>query len=449
MMKSRQEICGTESIKYLRNRIKEYKKYDLLSRIFKSLIYSDSNDIMLCAYLYLLKLTNIYGETSQKIKPLTDQKYSRMINVLSYHTPYVIKNFINNKKWDKSLRSLYTQQMYYQMKVDNNTFNRQLLLYKKYDSFFEKNTGISITEFIICSKQTFEFISRSKSLFIEDFKHENQHPKYHLFVKQLCLKNINDIKNKISYDIQPLLQSPFTMLPIHKDTNNKLRILNLSIFKYTTTNYIYDYLKLNLKNFSSLFGDCFENYVELGLKEINANYINENMIEKILPNESNLVDFKINNDIYIECKSVEFNVVNPTDDIIFDKLQGSIIKAYFKQLLSVSEKINTSNYNWGIIITYKEIFWNDYTELYEIGKNKKSEYYNVKCSHMPPENVFIIDINSWDKIIQLVKSGISLYTILKDAALDNKNSNEFTKKMCFSQHLDKYNIDKYNISYLM
>jgi hypothetical protein len=151
--------------------------------------------------------------------------------------------------------------------------------------------------------------------------------------------------------------------------------------------------------------------------------------------------------IFVECKAVELQAypsINPTDELLYNALKDSILKAYFEQLLTVADLINPNGDNWGIIITYKELFWGDFTQLFELGKDK---YPTDKIISLNPENVFIIDIYTWNAIIQIIKDNkASLLDILKIAKANNTDI--MTKKQLFSMHLDRYHPMKINLDYL-
>lgn len=129
--------------------------------------------------------------------------------------------------------------------------------------------------------------------------------------------------------------------------------------------------------------------------------------------------------------------------MLYNALKDSILKAYFEQLLAVTKFFNPNGENWGIIITYKELFWGDFHQLYELGK----DIYNADTTSLNPENVFIIDIYTWNAVIQIIKDGkASLLDILKHAK--NNNLKIETKKQLFSMHLDKYHPMKIDLAYL-
>jgi hypothetical protein len=262
-------------------------------------------------------------------------------------------------------------------------------------------------------------------------------------------ESISKFKHKINReDLQTMEMSFFTMFPfvIRK---KQIKLIHKSVFKHTINYYIYDFLKSNDNNFTTEFGRRLEKYIEFGIKEINAVYKTEANLKDKLPQNSNLTDFFIESEnVFIESKATELQAypsVNPTDDLLFSALKKSLFKAYFEQLVPVSRELRPNNESWGIIITYKKLYWSHFPDLFEIGKDKYD--INQNYDHLPAQNVFIIDIYTWDQIIQIIKDKKStLLEILKEARLNN--SNPSTSKQFFSMHLDRYEIGVMNLSYL-
>lgn len=107
--------------------------------------------------------------------------------------------------------------------------------------------------------------------------------------------------------------------------------------------------------------------------------------------------------------------------------------------------MNGENENWGVILTYKKLYWSQFSDLYDIVKHNFDKSLDTK--HIPPENVFIIDIHTWDRIVNIIKDErTSLIEILK-IAKDNNSDNK-TKKQSFDMHLDVFINNPLNLSYL-
>jgi len=261
--------------------------------------------------------------------------------------------------------------------------------------------------------------------------------------------SITNFRHKINKeDLQTMEMSFFTMYPF-QIFKGKIKLVHEAIFKHTINYYIYDFLKSNDTEFTTDFGYRLEKYIALGLDEIKISYKTENQLKRLLPENSNLVDFYIQDaNIFIESKATELQAypyVNPTDELLYNSLKSSTFKAYFEQLVPVSKKLSPEKENWGIIITYKEMFWSKFSNLFEIGKSK---YENANDNaHLPPENVYIIDIYTWDKMIQIVKNKKATLLEILSVAKKNDNKSE-TSKQLFDMHLDIYELKIMNLQYL-
>jgi hypothetical protein len=248
-------------------------------------------------------------------------------------------------------------------------------------------------------------------------------------------------------ELQSIEKTFFTLFPFQVYKRNNIKIIHKSVFNYTANYFIYDYMKINDANFTTEFGKRFEKYIECGVKEMGMIFRTENDLKKILPKHSKLVDFMIDN-ILVECKAVELQSIinaNPTDENIYNSTKDSILKAYNKQMLGVIKGLNLTTECFGIILTYKQLYWSRFTELYDIGKRDIDD--NLNSNFLPPENVFIIDYYVWDKIVQIVKDKkANLIDILKKAKLNN--SVNTSVKQLFDAHLDEYELEQFNLTYL-
>lgn len=123
----------------------------------------------------------------------------------------------------------------------------------------------------------------------------------------------------------------FIMFPFQR-FKGKLKLVHRNVFKYTANYYIYDFLKNSDDKFTTEFGYRFEKYIELGLIEIGYSYATENQLKQKLPAKSKVVDYYLKDyQIFIECKAVELQTypsINPTDELLYNALKDSILKAY-------------------------------------------------------------------------------------------------------------------------
>lgn len=458
---------------YIKNRIGTYRKDDLLKLCYLYL-YKYKDKVMPIWFVFvLMKWTYLYAENKYPPKELKEVDFHKLLDLISKLNDSHLIGFLNEGAIDKPFQIMFYQQMYLQKEVFNEVFTTQLKLYQSLegryniDHSFYCKTGLAIYDFVFISYLVYMLINIDKlgkpnlqfhSCLTKDMvdllvsivgKEKVESYLYLLMLNPFNPKeNIEKFKNKINKtEFQSLEITFFTMFPFQL-YGGKIRLIHKAVFNYTIFYYIYDFLKSNDNNFTTEFGNRFEKYIELGLKEIKCSYKKESQLKKMLPTNSNVVDYYLDNmNIFIECKAIElqpYPAVNPTNELLYSSLKDSIIKAYFKQLLTVSKYLNPNVENWGIILTYKELFWSQFSDLYKFTANMVgSEFDN---SQMPPENVFIIDIYTWDKIIQLIKDKkTTLINLLEKAKLNN--SKPETKKGCFDMHFQEFDIFM-NLSYL-
>lgn len=461
--------------KYIRNRIREYSKEDLLKMCYATLENSEDKIMPRWIVFLLIKWTHLHGNYKRPSKQLTQRKFDKLLHFTFNLNSKHVTSFIKNRKITESFLILHSQQFYLQTSVYKDKIATQLKLFhtlkSKYDidASFRKKTGVSVLDFVILMEALWMYCNAEKLIdtefrffgfintdFLEEFGSKLTNLETtNLFMSLITFDPNNDIEklNGLSTrirntDLQPLERTIFTMFPLQL-YRDRFRLIDRTVLNYSVNYYLYDYLKENDKDFPSEFGYRFEKYIALGLKETGLTHKTEIELKKVLPKRSNLVDFCLTDEnIFIECKAVElqpYTAVNPTDELLYNSLKDSILKAYFKQLLRVSKSINPSGKNWGVILTYKEIFLSHFPQIYPLGEGKFDNWDDT--GHLPPENVFIIDVNTWDKMIVIVKSGQATFSELLELGR-RSNLDTDTRKQSFYMHLDDFDINCSKLSYL-
>ena len=463
------------TFKIIRNYLEKYKKVELIDRCYKELEIKDEENFHSIWFIFLImKWTYLYAEKKYPYKKLEEADFYKLYgNVAKLNDRHVL-SFMEEQRFDKAMHVMYTQQFYLQKSLYKEKFATQIKLYTslegKYDiqkSFFEK-TGITIPDLMFC----FQVIWVSMNAAKIDSKSKI---KYNGFITQDIINVISEFtdihvaKNFITLltldpdntpatiqkinsgikkeELQSVEKTFFTLFPFQVYKKNNIKIIHNRVFNYTANYFVYDYMKINDFSFTTEFGKRFEKYIECGIKEMNILYKTEKELKKKLPMDSKLVDFMIDN-ILIECKGVELQPIinaNPTDENIYNSTKDSILKAYNKQMLGVVNGLNITTECFGIILTYKQLYWSRFTELFDIGKKDINDNFNT--NFLPPENVFIIDYFVWEKMVQIVKDKKStLIDILKKAKLNN--SQNISVKQLFDAHLDEYDFEQFNLAYL-
>jgi len=465
--------------KPIRNKIKTFSYHSLTMHLLQVLKEQEASQRPQAFWhsLTLLKWTLEFAGESYPSKEASRNDVHKLLNQLNdlemSHRTFNLKT--NGRKINKLLTILSVQQLQYQQNAWKHSFASQLILFHdlkhKYSiaDSFKRLTGMEIDTFLQIlfiywlvitqdhltgfkfNSQTFEDVSKivagiyGRSV-LDDFKKL-------LTVSRDNAKEIfEDDKRMVrNYDLQIFDTSFFTRYPFFSFKGNVV-VPHKDILNPTANYFIYDYMKNRDDHFTTEFGDRMEQYIAMGLKEINADFKTENDLKAVLGKDHKVVDFLIDGCILLEAKAIELKPIvgiNPTDDILANEFRKNIVKAYASQMLGVAETLKLNREIFGIIVTYKRLYigtsedvWNQFLRE-ETEKIKTTE----QIAFLPVDNLFFIDLHTWDKIIQVIKKHkISLTEILINVRETDKI--ETQKKFIFDMHLDQYDIDNYDLSYL-
>ena len=457
-----------------------FSRESFLKRIIPLLKYSEgSNNIPFWHLLLLLKWVLYYGKNSGIT--ILDKGFNDILNGIevleSKHSFY---KFTNENNLQRTMRILANQQFYLQLRIWKDSFARNIVLFMNMDdnnffqTSFKKITNIEIIDFIRLLQLTWLYTEPEqlyykpklyKGIIRKDFwnlgiflTNENT-TKDFINILQLTP---NNAKSKIEAEckmksgiLQSFEVSIFTKYPFFK-YNGNLFLLHKNLLNTTVNHYFYDTFKVRLgKDFTDKFGKVLEDYIESGLKELSIKYLRENNLKKIFPN-SKCVDFVVDDSILIESKAIELSQqagTNPTEATLYKNFDGNVIYAYTMQILSIANKLprNLDKEFFGIIITYKEMHWCNgldcWDDLLKIPTIESCKNNNLDSSILPPENLYFIDIATWDKLIQIIKdTNVTLREILVKAKQDDSVS--ATKKGAFYLHTNQYDVGRLSLSYL-
>ncbi len=461
---------------YIRNQIRKYRKEDLIDRCYLELDTKVDQPAAIWQIFTILKWSFIHGGVDITTKSLTEQAFIKIYKATYKFDEEYVGSFIKSGEFKIYFQILHSQQFYLHKNVIKETFASQLKIYTKLshkfdiNKLFQTKTGLSIEE-MLCLLQTLWIIIFYANSLSGEVRYQGIIESDHLqamvdlsgqekmekFIKLLLIDpdNANEkIKNApysfTNEQLQSFERTFFTIYPLQIYKRKFIKVVHPGVMAHTINYYIYDFLKRE-KFFPEEFGYRIEKYVALGLSEMEANFIPEVELKKRLGRDSKVVDYAMETDkILIECKAVELSPylsIAPNSKSLYSGLKSSIIKAYTEQMLSVAPRLNTTNTGeyFGIIISYKEMYWSKFEDLFDVIKENLTTEINTNI--MPPANVFIIDLLTWDKIVQIVKEKkATLRQILETAK--KTNSDPKTAKMLFSMHLDKYNLEKFNLNYL-
>lgn len=417
--------------------------------------------------LLLLKWTFIEFDSSTKTLPIDIKRQNRVINAIKDMNSDVelIKGGMTGLR--KYLRRTAFQQFWLQRKLTKAAIGRQAILFEKqvmgfdFQEEFRKLTKISIEEFLMgafilwahfCSQKSSVLYLKKKDLNLikESFVENVLFPILYLWSKQFdevrsfCAENFS----KVDINHQIYEKSPFTEYPL-LFLGEEFLCYSPIVFQTKIENYVYDLLKKNRRQeFSQSFGYAFESYVNSLLIESGFSFFNEEQLKKILKKNSKTVDFLVNTDatsLLVESKSVEMHPhaqVSQSSSILESHLEESIVKAVIQMYSSVEDVCQ--NYpmkkNFGIIVSFKQMYlgnahmvWEEF--LFE-AIQKKMNAKDVRIDLLPPQNIFFVSVDEFERIIYFMKRRPELF----DQLFDDASAAALTveSKLLFIDYLSKY-----------
>lgn len=425
----------------------------------------------------LLKWAYLHTTDSILRTPIKSHEFDQLLTLIrDFEIKYNRISFKTSLEVTQSFKIIAYQQFPLQDKFHNSILSRQMVLYLhnqsgfKIHEEFERLTGINLKSFLEYNYFTFFFfnfdtLGKSDICYDGDlfqsyfnlFESKWGESELSKYLDLLSIKNRDDFKGlqKLKTEIMQLYESNIFVTKPLIFFRSKYRIPHRAVFVQTIKHFIYNYLKENSPQFPDAFGKRLERYVELGLAENKIPYLKESFLKKRY-SLTKVSDFLIDNDILAEVKAIELHPrsgVMRTKDILVNDLDKSIIKAYI-QLIETASKIDPEKEFFGIIITYKEMYLGFGADAWhEFLKEPIEEYCNsnqVTLAMLPPQNLFFINIEDWDFMMQAVKSqNMPLKEILLKAKELNAVESMVEKVSMMEQVLRKHYYEpKVTLSYL-
>lgn len=339
-----------------------------------------------------------------------------------------------------------------------NAENEGTLFQKK----FKQSSGLSVKQFVKllykcwtwinakgfdsmlpASHQTHLLKELNHFMNILTLKHENGKTELDAYIRNRNIKTV---------ELQSFIPNFFVMKPFI-EFNRKVSLLHINLFQRTIKEFLFRFLKtLQESTIKRNFDNRFENYIELGLKEIGLDYKRDDVLKNKLNSEKEC-DYFIDNFLYVECKAIEikqFAQINPKDEILLNNLED-VIKAY-QQIIATAHRHNQNEEKFGVIVTFFPFYFSDGTDIWNEFLKESIETFLKKHSYnllIPPENLFFIDLVSWDLLINVLKEKkITIKQIFSLAKENNSKDKDADKKFEFKMHLEPFLNDKINLLYV-
>lgn len=465
----------------IRNQIRQFT-YASLSNELLSLLKHQEQQPQFTAFwhpLVLLKWAMEFAEQKRPFKLAQRQDVAKLLRMVEeLEMSHATFDLRRNGRVSKTFSILAFQQFTYQEKAFLDTFSRQFVLFKqlkhKYDiaAAFEASTGLSIEQLLKIFRILWAFILNDVS---DVYKYHGYIGKplikglIDLYGLEIVLRFINllsvsretiqsavreDTRQVRDYALQVFDVSFFTRKPLFTYEGTAI-VPHRAILNQTFSYFIYDYMKHRDEQFTTELGARMEKYMQAGLVEVGITHTTEGQLRKKLGREHKVVDFVIDGCVLVEAKAIELKPyvsVNPEDRLLSQELRQTIGKAYATQMLSVAKTLPKDVERYGIIVTYKDLYLGNSTDIWE--QFLESETLRVfgdlqeSQSLLPVENLFFMDLHTWDMLLQVLKENeVSLVSLLE--AVKEADSAPRTKLMYFAMHLRCYAVKQLTHQYLV
>lgn len=420
----------------IKGRIQRFTLSSILENSFgrlKDVEINDSKTYPIWHVLILVKWAFQYTTNSPLRHRMSKQDFDGTIHLLEkFEYQNRVVSFQETKKVIKNFKILGFQQFWIQEKTTLYALTRQMLLFdllpssKDISKDFYDLSGMTIINFLKCAQYTYLYFFSTKYLkhlsfdgiihedFFEVAKDINGLDQIQTFIDLLTLKSkaqlesIQELKNPKYQIYETNFWWRYPFIPFR----SKKMILHSSIIVQTCKNFIFNFIKESRSNdFTQEFGHRMEKYIGLGLNECKRDFVNESNLKKKLPLGSKCIDFLLEDTTLIESKGAVLRPrtgIQRNTDILKSDFKSSLVQAY-KQIIATAHNLPdyTSGY-FGIIVTYGETLisfgdeaWDDFLSG-PISEFVLENSYNIQV--VPPKNLLIVNLETWDRIILILKT---------------------------------------------
>ena len=364
-------------------------------------------------------------------------------------------------------RNIAFQQFLYQIDFYYAHLSRQSILFSGLDKNhyiykeFVKNTGLDVQDFLDLSLMTIVRFLDTNEPFLPESWFSTVEAKYSTSTVNCFLaaisKDINDVRKILlggdkgkrqaceNYELTPFIEFP--LIKAH----DKYILTHKNILFRRLEYFVYDIMRsIDAAKFMDKFGELFERYVEKSLEYSEVTFVTEKEIKKLLGIADNQIDFLIQDgteNIFVDAKAVEINSQGKTThstEILRDKTKQSILKAIaqahdaIKKLLdSSNSSISSSQNNYLLVITFKDLYLGNGTNYYEVvAKDKIRDIYDKYKSYpcIPSENMHFITIDDLDILTNIIKQKRYTFSEIIEVAKNN-DKDPTTRMFDFGQHI--------------
>lgn len=443
---SKNAIYGYEEYKRVRNRLRKFRKDDLLLYVLDNLHFVSTKNISdwrgyspwtsLLLFKWVMSDWD-YQNGRRSLDRVGFNHLYRELSSFSERSEFILKSDLDFKI-EKFFRKTAFQQFWLGHEVGGKDIGRTIELFLNYpysidiDKFFISKFGVSIEKFyqLSIALWTKVLFDQSKEVFINPGYFSKLKPFFSeaeirnfLGAISLDISNASDFAKACSnknYYNQAFEQSPFKRYPLLLTQNGLIPIFP-KLMNDFLVNWFYDFLKSELgSEFSTEFGKVFERYIEKSLLNFGIKFKSESEQKKEYK-FSKQVDFLIESErdvLLIEAKAIESSPSvreNPYDENLTNFYKKSLVKGVVQALTVLNEHSLLSEASgktvgdyFILIVTYKELYLGNANRVWDefIGETISRYYPYLSAEKSFSKNIFFLSIQDFDRLVRIYNNNV-------------------------------------------
>jgi hypothetical protein len=403
-------------------------------------------------------MTFLFAGTNQDVNPVGEKYFARIYNKMLVLGGVYEKSILQQDGYRSYFSAISQKQFWWQRGVIRADFARINYIFLsepcEYHHEFEKQFGISVKIFIGMMLSIWSHIKIKSDIIYVDYNDILTHygfEKNHIACfLQLVSRDKNALKRELEAQDRSIKsnilkfgeQTPLYKYPILRINESNYICFSRNIIERSIYYNLFEFVKsLADDNGARCFTDRFERYVGDLIDESGAEYISEKEIENLYDGKkTDYLVFEDDFDIMVEAKSIRLSNIakaNPEKKIILNDLEDSVVKSIFQgnELSKNLHENGRIKRHALLIVCYDDIYLGPPDEAYNyfFKDHCEQKFSDGTCARgeIPPENIFILSINEFERFCAVRKEVGSFSKTLDSAISDNKNPE--TRKFTLDQ----------------
>lgn len=453
-------MSGYDLFKRLRNDVRQFNRFELATLAFSRCRVAEKYPVeeqirrktgVPHVFLYLARIALVFGKDEASDRPLLERNIRRLYNKAHAVVPDGFQKSLQQKHAMNRVALMFAHQQFeYQAIMNAYDLVRNLHLYDGLKFTLKNGNVILIDELLPYLFMIWIHLNESKirPLFPEKYFRKLDEPHFDNIQRiiegiSVTLPQAIDLAKQSRFPKDPqnwsMELSPFSRRPAIRREDGAVMFVSKRLFEIFCRDEIRQLVWTRNKEIIPHAAINMERYVGQLLSEVIGVRLDETAIQEQY-GSGKVVDFYFEEGDYgimVEVKMTELRPdarISPDDSTLRASTKNSIVRG-IAQYADFKKRVQTSS-NFLLLVTYGNHYLGPGKASYEIIMQEEEGEYSVD----DPENIFIISIQEFERLMGVIQSGNhSVVEILVDAK--EKNRDPSTANFTFGMHLQDYEQD--------